>query len=69
MTTATVMKKIAEDKTKKQAVIDVLRCLNSESYADAADVLELAKFFLSTNAMLDFELAKDVINEIEIAGE
>lgn len=69
MTTTTVMKKIAEDKTRKQAVIDVLRCLNGESYSDAAEILELAKFFLSTNAMLDFELAKDVINEIEIAGE
>ena len=69
MTSTTVMKKIAEDKTKKQAIIDVLRCLNGESYADAADILELAKFFLSTNAMLDYDLAKDVINEIEIAGE
>lgn len=69
MTNAAVIKKISEDKTKKQAVIDVLRCLNGESYADATDILDLAKHFLSVNSMLDFDLAKDIINEIEIAGD
>lgn len=69
MTNAAVIKKISEDKTKKQAVIDVLRCLNGESYADATDILDLAKHFLSMNSMLDYELAKDIINEIEIAGD
>lgn len=69
MTNAAVIKKISEDKTKKQAVIDVLRCLNGESYADATDILDLAKHFLSMNSMLDFDLAKDIINEIEIAGD
>ena len=69
MTQSTVVKKISEDKTKKGAVIDVLKCLNGESYADAAEILELAKFFLSTNAMLDWELARDIIEEIEIAGD
>ena len=69
MTNAAVIKKISEDKTKRQAVIDVLRCLNGESYADATDILDLAKHFLSMNSMLDFDLAKDIINEIEIAGD
>lgn len=69
MTQAAVIKKLSEDKTKKQAVIDVLKCLNGESYSEASEILELAKHFLSLNAMLDYELAKDIINEIDIAGE
>lgn len=66
MTQATVIKKLSEDNIKKQAVIEVLRCLNGESYADATEILDIARYFLSTNAMLDFELAKDIIAQIDI---
>lgn len=69
MTQATVIKKISEDTTKKRAVIDVLRCLNGESYADATDILAIAGHFLSMNAMLDFDLARDIIEQIEIIDE
>ena len=69
MTQTTVIKKLSEDTTRKQAVIDVLKCLHGESYSDAAQILDLAKHFLSLNSMLDYELARDIINEIEIAGD
>ena len=69
MTQTTVIKKLSEDTTRKQAVIDVLKCLHGESYSDAVQILDLAKHFLSLNSMLDYELARDIINEIEIAGD
>lgn len=69
MTNTVAIKKISEDTAKKTAVIAVLKTLNGESYSDAAEILDLAKFFLSTNAMLDYELAHDVIESIEIANE
>lgn len=69
MTQAIAIKKLSEDKTRKQAVIDVLKCLHGESYSDAADILDLAKHFLSLNSMLDWELARDIIGQIELADE
>lgn len=47
----------------------MLKCLHGESYSDAADILDLAKHFLSLNSMLDWELARDIIGQIELADE
>lgn len=56
---------IAEDATKKAIVLDILKLLNSESYTDAKEILDLASHFLKENAYLDFDLAKDRINDLE----
>lgn len=66
MTTTAAIKKISEDNAKKQAVIAVLKTLNGESYSDAAEILDLAKHFLAENSMLDFELARDILNQINV---
>lgn len=69
MTNSVAMKKLSENPVYKKQVIAVLKNMHGESYADSLEVLELAKYFLSMNAMLDFELAHDIINSAEIAGE
>lgn len=67
MTNAAAIKKITGEPVRKEQIIAVLETLNGESYGDCLEILELAKHFVSMNAMLDCELARDVINAIEIA--
>ena len=69
MTNTSAIKKLNDNPTYKTQVIAVLKNLNGESYSDALEILELAKYFLTTNAMLDYELARDIINSIDAAGD
>lgn len=69
MTNTAAIKKITDEPVRKTQVIAVLETLHGENYNDCIEILELAKHFVSLNAMLDFELARDVINAVEIAGE
>lgn len=59
---------LSADTAKKALVLEILEKLNGESYNDSKEILDLAAHFLKENAYVDFELAKDRINNI-IEGE
>ena len=60
---------LAENPAMKKIVLDILQNLNGESYNDAKTVLDLANYFVKENAYVDFELAKDRINTVNIEGD
>lgn len=55
---------LMENPEKKETVLKILEMLNSESYTDAKEILDLAAYFVKDNSYVDFELAKDRINDI-----
>lgn len=69
MTNTAAIKKISDEPVRKAQVIAVLETLNGENYGDCIEILELAKHFVSVGAMLDFDLTKDIVNAVGIAGD
>lgn len=55
---------LLENPEKKDAVLKILELLNSESFSDAKEILDLAAHFVKENAYVDYDLAKDRINDI-----
>lgn len=62
-------KVLAENPAMKKIVLEILQNLNGESYNDAKTVLDLAAYCVKENAYVDFELAKDRINNVFIEGD
>ena len=60
---------IREDITKKKLVLNILELLNGESYEDSAEILAVAVYFLKKNSYVDFELAKDIIENVSVEGD
>ncbi len=55
---------LAEDATKKELVMEILKLLNGESYSDSKEILDIAAAFLKEQCYLDFDLARDIIEDL-----
>ena len=55
---------LAEDSTKKELVLKILKLLNGESYEDATAILAAAAAYIKVHTYLDFDLARADINNL-----